>query len=262
MKDYSEKEEVDCYDPSSGHFARITGPPGEDIEGQLLDEFHGGKIVSGESTFIQDGAYYDDERGTFNIFGLHNDSNEEDPPNRRRKLATGTKNMLAVRIIASDASTTASESEISDGWFGTNGDSVNLKSQYAACSYDKLQMNAANSGGISNGVTTVTISNTVSGTSDSVIREAALTALGSLATQFDYTMLCLPPGTSGDWIGYAYMNGSLSVYNDAWCGYVSIQMHGKYLLIQRPETILLVLYFLFTKKQKLLSSNNRNWSQP
>ena len=37
-------------------------------------------------------------------------------------------------VIAPDASTTSSESEISDAWFGTSGDTVNLKSQYEACS--------------------------------------------------------------------------------------------------------------------------------
>ena len=133
--------------------------------------------------------------------------------------------MLAVRIIASDAATTSSESEISDKWFGTSGDTVNLKSQYKACSYDKLIMNAFSNTQVSDGVTTVTISETVSGASDDTIKNAAVTALGSLVNEPDYVMLCLPPGTSGSWIAYAYVNSWLSVYNNEWCNYVSGQMH-------------------------------------
>ena len=36
---------------------------------------------------------------------------------------------------------------------------------------------------------------------------------------------CIPPGTSGGWIAYAYINHWLSVYNDRWCEYPSGQMH-------------------------------------
>ena len=35
----------------------------------------------------------------------------------------------------------------------------------------------------------------------------------------------MPPGTSGLWIAYAYINDNLSVYNHDWCGRVSAQMH-------------------------------------
>jgi len=36
---------------------------------------------------------------------------------------------------------------------------------------------------------------------------------------------CLPPGTSGSWIAYAYINSYISVYNNQWCNYPSGQMH-------------------------------------
>jgi hypothetical protein len=143
-------------------------------------------------------------------------------------VTTGTKEMVAVRVIASDATTTSSESEISDAWFGTSGDAVNFKSQYEACSYNKIQIDPANTTDVSNGVTTVTISNTVNGTANGVIRNAVTAALGSSFTsQFDHVMLCLPPGTSENWIAYAYVNSWLSVYNNEWCNYVSAQMHRK-----------------------------------
>ena len=46
-----------------------------------------------------------------------------------------------------------------------------------------------------------------------------------LNTIADYVILCLPPGTLGGWIAYAYINSWLSVYNDNWCRYPSAQLH-------------------------------------
>jgi hypothetical protein len=48
---------------------------------------------------------------------------------------------------------------------------------------------------------------------------------GDWESKYDYTMLCLPPGTLGGWIGYAYIGHYLSVFNDQWCTYPSIQLH-------------------------------------
>ena len=66
-------------------------------------------------------------------------------PPRPRHLAetTGNKNVLAVLVRGADASTTASKADISDSIFGTNGDLVNLKSQYAACSFDAVNITPA-----------------------------------------------------------------------------------------------------------------------
>jgi hypothetical protein len=146
---------------------------------------------------------------------------------------TGTKRVLVIRAVASDRSTTASESTLADDIFGTFGDPVNLKSQYSQCSDGKLQFQplTTNSKVGSDGVYTVSLPTTVvSGASDGTIRDAmvskAVADLGaSLNSIADYVMLCLPPGTSGGWIAYAYINHWLSVYNDVWCQYPSAQLH-------------------------------------
>lgn len=239
MKDMSEIEEVDCYDPTSEQFMRVKGPEGKGIEAELLDQFHSGKIHSAQSTFIQKESYIDDEEGSLNIDMLDNAVYGEEDPSRRRKrklvATTGTREMLAVRIIAADASTTASEYDVSDNWFGTYGDPLNLKSQYEACSYDKLKIKPADVGSGWAGVYTARIEELANGASDSVIRNAAVAAvrsdLGNLESQFDHVMLCIPPGTSGRWVGYAYLGGWLSVFNDEWCGFPSIQMHGMYYIL-------------------------------
>ena len=69
----------------------------------------------------------------------------------RRRLTTGTKTVLVVRVVANDSSTTASAYQLSDSVFGTNGDLVNLKTQYAACSHNQLQFQPATGTGIANG---------------------------------------------------------------------------------------------------------------
>ena len=70
-----------------------------------------------------------------------------------RRLTTGTKTVLVVRVVANDSSTTASAAQLSDSVFGTNGDLVNLKTQYAACSHNQLQFQPATGTGITNGKT-------------------------------------------------------------------------------------------------------------
>ncbi|KAI2492864.1 Gametolysin peptidase M11 [Fragilaria crotonensis] len=142
--------------------------------------------------------------------------------------------VLVLRIEAADKATTASESQLSDDIFGTNGDSLNLKSQFNACSYGQLQFEPLTSNGIvgTDAVYTVSLPTTnVTGGNDNAIAWAAVDKaeadLGDLLTNFaDHVVVCMPPGTSGgDWAAYAYSDHWLSVYNDAWCGYPSGLMH-------------------------------------
>ena len=66
MEDHSGIEEVDCYDPSTHRFAHVKGTP----EKELLAEFNRGTIISGESTLMLDGAYFDEENGSLVIGDL------------------------------------------------------------------------------------------------------------------------------------------------------------------------------------------------
>lgn len=174
-----------------------------------------------------------------NFFGLRDQLVEglsgEEPHERRRLAALGIKSVLAIRVTdGSDVTTGSSLSEISNFIFGTSGDTVNLKSQYDACSQGKLLFEPFNgltttNVPISDGVVNVTIPESVNGvsryTAEDYVMDAAGVLLGNLPNQFDHVMLCIPPGTSGNWIAYAYINSWLSVYNDDWCNYVSGQMH-------------------------------------
>jgi hypothetical protein len=214
-------------------------------------------LISGESTLFANGIEINHgqakarfPKGARPAYGRR--------PHKHRHLATvtGTKPVLAVRVIGADTSTTASMVEISDSIFGTAGDPVNLKSQFAACSFNKLNITptpgfAGTHHGLhcfldctciettlfstrlffflvfilTDGVVTVTIPNIISGATDGTIRNAVTTALNaagiSAPTSGHHIMYCLPPGTSGSWIAYAYVNSWNSVYNNQWCTYVS-----------------------------------------
>ncbi len=206
---HKESKTVEIFDPFTNEYAEIKGP--ERMVNDLVHKFEIGELTSNESTLMKPGAYFDDS-GSFILSDLNDVIYGSRPHSRRRKLASsGAKQMLAVRVIAVDAATTSSEDEIRDSWFGTFGDPVNMKSQYEACSYGKLKINPANNGKVSNGVYSVTIPVRVNGASRGTIKNAVIKELGNLTNQFDHIMLCLPPGTEGNWIAYAYVNNWLSV---------------------------------------------------
>ena len=153
------------------------------------------------------------------------------------ELANVVKKVLVLRVVAQDSKTTATETQLADDIFGASGDAVNLQSQYKACSYDQLQFNAVTSNAAvgTDGVYTVNLPGTVvNGNSDQTILweavNVATAQLGSLTSIADHVMVCLPPGTNGGWIAYAYINYWLSAYNDIWCQYPSGQIHeiGKF----------------------------------
>ena len=152
-------------------------------------------------------------------------------PNDRRNLAvvTGDKTVLVVRVIATDDSTTANMAQLSDSVFGTDGDTVNLKSQYSDCSREQLNFIPVERSGITNGVTTVNVDVSTS-EGDRIMNNAITSAINtkfgvSHPTELtNHIMHCLPPNTMSG-IAYAHVNGWRSVYNDCWCTYMSAQLH-------------------------------------
>ena len=156
---------------------------------------------------------------------------------RRRLAVEGSKTVLVVRIINQGDtanSVTASATQLSDDVFGTNGDPVNLKSQYAACSHGKLNFSPApdeisadpDATNLVDGVTEVTVDVACSGSCDGSLRNAANAiidrAFGNDVA--DYVMFCMPTNSMGG-IAYAWYYASDSVYSDNWCTYPSAQLH-------------------------------------
>lgn len=155
-------------------------------------------------------------------------------PKEPRIVDPQNREVLAVRVIARDASTTSTMEEISDSIFGTDGDDWNLQTQYASCSYGKANFipapNQASPGPVEDGVVEVTISKAVTGAHRYYVMylvKIALLRAGFSLPGYAHVMFCLPPGTrtEGDWRAFAYVGHWLSVYNDDICTYLSYQMH-------------------------------------
>eukprot|EP00571_Detonula_confervacea_P016393 CAMPEP_0172302430 /NCGR_PEP_ID=MMETSP1058-20130122/4128_1 /TAXON_ID=83371 /ORGANISM="Detonula confervacea, Strain CCMP 353" /LENGTH=626 /DNA_ID=CAMNT_0013012899 /DNA_START=109 /DNA_END=1989 /DNA_ORIENTATION=+ len=181
------------------------------------------------------------------LFGrnLQDDADERTPEQERnlselrRHLQTDNKTVLAVKVVGNDGTYSNTPAYLSNKVFGTGGDTVNLKSQYTACSHGKLNFDPMvnrdmNSNpqdgttGIVDGVVTIKVNNNVA-ESDAVFRNAVTAKIkavfGTDAYNLaDHVMYCLPPNVMGG-IAYAYINSWNSVYSNQWCDYLSTQMH-------------------------------------
>lgn len=162
---------------------------------------------------------------------------EEAPGRRNLGTLEGSLSVLVVRVVASNAYTSASEQQLANSIFGNDSQNpqvINMRSQYAACSHSKLQfIEAADRNGkssrIRRGATTVQVDvSTTQG--DRVMRNAITLKLNDefgvsrpdeLA---DHVMYCLPPNTLSG-VAYAYIDSWNSVFNNDWCLKLSAQMH-------------------------------------
>ena len=230
-------------------------PDGRAYKVQAADEsflqanFGTGIFISGETDIV-----FDD--GLLGPVLLDLDSNEilsEGPPTlvkkaweygTRRNLIiphiTGDRTVLVVRVIAANNSTSMSEAELYDSVFGSeNGDTVNLKSQFAACSHNKLnfigiQNKEGKDTDITNSIVTITVieSTDIGG----VAMQNKVTL--ELNKQFgvahpsqlaNHIMYCLPwdamvfPAFTSD-------QSWNTVFKDWFCTSVSVQMHGTIML--------------------------------
>ena len=201
----------------------------------LQANFGTGLFISGETDlFFDDGAVLD-----INSTEILS----EDPPRLEKKGSgrnliepfTGDRTVLVVNVNAADVNASFSEAVLHDSVFGSNGDLVNLKSQFADCSHDKLQfIETTNLTGITNSVVTITVSESTS-VGGVAMKNAVTTELNN---QFnvtipselaDHIMYCLPIGAMVN-IAFTSAHNWNTVFNDRWLKYVSVQMHGMFRL--------------------------------
>ncbi len=150
-------------------------------------------------------------------------NNPQTNANRPRNLSPlelDVRRVLGVRVVASDATTTANLTTLGGNIFGTGatGSLVNMVERYTSCSYGLISMTPYNgqvpsSVNIKDGMVEVSIGITVTGIARNTVADAVIAALrtslgiSDLPSVFDHVMLCLPPGTAGDWIGYGKREG-------------------------------------------------------
>jgi len=157
---------------------------------------------------------------------------------RRDYGVMGTRSVLVVRVVAKDKSTTATVERLSDSVFGNGADgsvdTVTMRSQYLACSYDQLDFVEADDRNgrdinIRNGAVTVTVPSATSAGDTVIMNEIAdiLNAqfgVSSPSALADHVMMCMPPGTMSG-IAFANVDSWRSWYDDDWCTHLSAQMH-------------------------------------
>lgn len=152
-----------------------------------------------------------------------------------RRLLQGNKKVIVIRIVDSrNIGPSSSVSQISDSVFGPN-DPHNLVTRYNDCSFGKLkfeplrQLNQGDPRLDALGAYEVKVPVSAENVFNTVVREAVTDQLNlewpgtnlpeysdqrlDASAPFDYAMYCMPPGTKGNWIAYAFSNSWLSVYN-------------------------------------------------
>ena len=148
----------------------------------------------------------------------------------RRRLATadGEQRVLAVRVKTKKLTVHSNTfADTSDSIFGNARDPVNLKSQYEGCSHGKVTIEPVEGPDIVNGVINieVTANNDVDSLEDAAVQYLNRNVLtDDLQLEWDLVMLCMPRDINWGGIAYAYINSWLSVYNDDWCTYPSVQL--------------------------------------
>eukprot|EP00804_Cyclotella_cryptica_P007729 CCRYP_001349-RA/>CCRYP_001349-RA protein AED:0.03 eAED:0.03 QI:702/0.83/0.76/1/0.83/0.84/13/138/1465 len=150
----------------------------------------------------------------------------------------GVSNVLAVRVVALDSSTSHSLNDCRAHTFGGYDDAgvlddMNMKSQINACSYGKLKFVEPESNpaypGVVGGVVTVTLNQNVVGISHG-------TVLGWLRTQtplfagpldaYDHVMYFMPPGVDfGGAAAFGYVPGRETWYLDSYSLATGVQLH-------------------------------------
>ena len=159
--------------------------------------------------------------------------------NSDRKLSVyeGDKPVLVVRVTDKDGKVTSDNARtVSDKLFGSYGDQTTLKSQFAACSFGKLQVSNEYDVDISKhlaapGVINVDLPISLSNSDRLAVRNAAIKAVEDklglgLPGPFQHVMFILEACyTDCGWAAYSFVGGYISVYQGNSYQNVGIVMH-------------------------------------
>ncbi len=218
-------------DGASGFFVDINIDINDQNDPAVSTFESGVTKLDGDSIYLHGHHAYVHGSPSFQNEGVKKQTRDQ----RHLQIVEGNKTVLVIRAKVADSETSPSSVELALKVFGVGAgqDDFNLSSGYDECSYGKLKFTPTQeSSKTENGVLSVTISNVfVENSGIDEIRDAMIEkakndlGVSNLQEIADYTMVCIPPGTEGGWVAYAYVNSWLSVYNDNWCTSPSAQMH-------------------------------------
>ena len=147
--------------------------------------------------------------------------------NRDRHLAQiGNRSVLIVRVTAPSSTQSNSAARLANEAFGSGGQLYSMASQYSLCSAGKLTFVAASGypGKVLNGVLDIYFYESINYFDifdlENSMTNAVKNYLGvsDLGNTFSNIMFCMPYGTTRDgnqdWLGYAYITGQFSYYNN------------------------------------------------
>lgn len=206
----------DDYFGEMGHVLPIDGLSDEDLQ-----QVSGTTFMTAEGAFIRDYAIVipSDVTPSFEQDAMHE--------RRRRLQTTGAHDVLALRIVANDTSSTATVAQLEDDCFD---DTRNLVDRYASCSFGKLTMSpysgTLNGVTIPNGAYEVTIPHNVAGQDYWTVTNWAVTQLNSdlgatWLSNMEHVMYMLPPGVTGCGFAKGQWPGKYTWYADHCSGFSS-----------------------------------------
>jgi hypothetical protein len=228
----------------SNHCLPIKGTPAQSES--LIFKLRDGELESGASTLRIPGSLISGDNAVLLPAGeaiILGRTSRRELLGSKPLGKTGVKHFLAVRVSARDKDVAANATSISDDIFGTDGDSVNMVSQFAACSYGQLQIipgppsdntDIDRSLLSATGVMDVEVSIGLldSTSTRSVVRNAITTAVQDklnliLPGPFDGVMYIVEGcyGEECGWAAYAFVGSWLSVYQGVYYKYAGIQLH-------------------------------------
>ena len=163
------REEAFCEFKSS--ILKLSSDDEKTTQAKFLNMFKSGEIESGKSFLSTSKTVVSEDSNQLKITNtdltgfISTDTAQLVSSNGgSEEIRVGTKTVMILRVITGGGTQTPPSSEVmlSDKWFGTSGDPINNKSQFAACSNGQLQFEpfiGTTSTGveITNGVYTITV---------------------------------------------------------------------------------------------------------
>jgi len=193
-------------------------------------------IISGSTKISSSSAVIDWNDGTIYLnqdagdYTLHDQQRTSRSNISGGEKGIGKKVALVVRVTTNDATVTRNGNELSDKWFGTSGDQMNMSSRFNKCSYGKLKIRPApDTSVISNGVVEVKLN--INAFEKTVDKAESLTVVAlqklfgqNVYNKYDHIMIVLPLGFKDSFVAHGYLNFSISSYSDEQSSYLSVQM--------------------------------------